>query len=242
MNLFWILIIIIAGLIVLNNIFIMIYCILQEIKDNKKEEYNHDAAGGDGEDESIGTLRKLYRWLNAYLYGWMRYNIIKTGNIPSYRLRLFFYKYVYRMKISRRTVIFSHCEIRTPWKIHIGRSTIAGNCILDGRNGLFIEDDVVLGTGVHIWTEEHELNDPYFRVMPQNKQSVRIRRHAWVCSDTTLLPGVIVGEGAVVASKACVTKDCGEYGVYAGIPAKKIADRNRNLKYKLPGKPTWHFY
>lgn len=55
------------------------------------------------------------------------------------------------------------------------------------------------------------------------------------------MPGVKIGEGAVIAAKALVCKNCEPYGIYGGVPAKKISDRTRNLTYVLSGKPHWHF-
>ncbi len=46
-----------------------------------------------------------------------------------------------------------------------------------------------------------------------------------------ILPGVTVGEGAVVAAGAIVTKDVEPYTVVAGVPARKISDRPKNLNY-----------
>ena len=72
---------------------------------------------------------------------------------------------------------------------------------------------------------------------------VNIKDHAWISSRSTILPRVTVGSGAVLACGAIATKDLEPYGVYAGIPAKKVSDRNNNLKYSL-GKNNsfWHFY
>jgi acetyltransferase-like isoleucine patch superfamily enzyme len=52
------------------------------------------------------------------------------------------------------------------------------------------------------------------------------------------MPGVTIGRGAIVASGAVVTKDVPEFTIVAGIPAKVIGQRNRNLDYKCgPGWP-----
>jgi acetyltransferase-like isoleucine patch superfamily enzyme len=51
------------------------------------------------------------------------------------------------------------------------------------------------------------------------------------------LPGVTIGEGAVVAAGAVVTKDADPYGIYGGVPAKKIGERSKDLVYELDGKP-----
>lgn len=239
-------ILIILSAFVFNEILLNIYCGIEEIIDKKaRDKRDANCLPLQQQDktlsEEVGIVRKVYRWLNSYMYGYMRTNIILVGKIPSHRIRKFFYKYIFRMKIKRKTIICGGAEIRSPWNIKIGKSTIASNCILDGRGGIEIGDNVVFGSGVHVWTEEHDVNDPWFRVMSQNRQPVIVKDRAWVCSDVTLLPGVIIGEGAVVASRGCVTKTCDDYGIYAGIPAKKISERNRELEYNLDGKPVWHF-
>lgn len=146
------------------------------------------------------------------------------------------------MDMDKKACISGGCEIRSPWNVHLKKCVIQANCILDGRSSIYVGDNVVFGTGVHVWTQEHDVNDPLFRVLENNSQPVIIMDRAWICSDSTILPGVIVGEGAVLASRAVATKNCEAYGIYAGLPAKKINERNHNLEYELTGKPHWHFY
>lgn len=187
-------------------------------------------------------LYRIYKKMNPYLYGLMRYNIIRVGRIPSFTIRRFIYKYIYSMQITKNTVIYGGCEIRSPWNIKADNCIISNNCLLDGRYGISIGNNVVFGSGVRIWTAEHSVNDPYFEVLPENCQPVIIHDRAWICSDTTILPGIIVGEGSVIASRACLTKDAEPFGIYGGVPAKRIGFRNNNLLYQLNGKPTWHFF
>lgn len=236
---------IILIVLLINMICISMYCRVERYIDEKKIE-RESKRGGGIQMENPNSLRepfikRIYHWINAYVYGWVRYNILIVGHLPSYRLRNFLYRFEFGMQISSKTVIFGGCEFRSPWNIKIGRSTISANCILDGRGAIIIDDDVVLGSGVHIWTEEHSVNDPFFRVLKENLQPVYIKRHAWICSDSSILPGVVVEEGAVLASRACATKRCEKFSVYGGIPAKKISDRNCDLKYELSGKVSWHF-
>lgn len=231
----------------LNLIWLAVYCRLEAKVDNLKTKSTRPR----GSDESaiiekrqkgaIYLIKEIYKKLDKYFYGWMRYCIIGTGKIPSNRIRKILYKYVYCMKLSKGTVISGGCEIRSPWNITLGNCIVAGNCMLDGRAGIEIQDDAVLGMCVHIWTQEHDLNDVDFSVTPEHSQKVVIMPRAWCCSDSTILPGVTVGEGAVIASRACVTKDCCPFSVYGGVPAKKIADRNPKINYHLSGKPHWHF-
>lgn len=243
-----------VGFIVLNSIFLFIYCRIEE-KFDAREERKRQAKRIEKKEVSgnyVTTAQKknglkhlvgrTHAVLNPYMYGWMRYCIIQTGKLPSSLLRNRIYHYIFNMKITRRTVIYGGCEIRSPWNIKADNCVISTYCILDGRRGITIGDDVVFGGGVHIWTEEHDVNDPLFAVNYHNAQPVVIENHAWICSDSTILPGTHIGEGAVIATRAVVTKDCDAFCIYGGVPAKKIGQRNKQLEYKLSGKPTWHFF
>lgn len=227
--------------------FLTTYCHLEKCLDARRINRNMEAEAGvdkyvRNSEKQVSFSKRLFGYLEPYFYGWMRYSTIMVGKLPSHRLRNILMHYVFAMQITKNTVIYGGCEIRSPWNIKADKCVISTYCILDGRNGIEFGQNVVLGGGVHIWTEEHNVNDEYFRVLNENKQEVLIGDRAWICSDSTILPGVRVGEGAVIASRAVLTKNAQNYGVYAGVPAKKINKRNEKLKYELNGKPTWHFY
>lgn len=59
--------------------------------------------------------------------------------------------------------------------------------------------------------------------------------YAWLCSHCIILPGVTIGEGAIVASGAVVTKDVEPWTVVGGIPAKEIAKREQKDYDYRPG-------
>lgn len=211
---------------------IMLYCHRQKLKEVDRIDGNNQGNG------KVPSNIKVE--INTYLYGLVRWSSIQIGMIPSMRIRKILYKYFLAMDINKKTVIYGGCEMRSPWKIKLGNCVVGVSNILDGRYGIVIEDDACLGTGVNIWTLQHDIDDKYFGVSGQGKP-VRIKRHAWVCSRSTLLPGVIIGEGAVVASGAIVKHDCDDFGVYAGVPAKKIRNRNTDLEYEVTDH-YWHFY
>lgn len=179
--------------------------------------------------------------LFSYLYGLTRYNSIWIGQIPSHRIRKFLYSNVLCMKIDKKAVIYGGCEIRSPWNISIGRSTIGVGCILDGRYGIEIRDSACLGGNVKIWTAQHNVNDPYFSTKGKCGKVI-IEPYVWVASCSTILPNTILHIGAVIASNGVVTKDVEAYTICGGVPAKKIGERNSKLKYLVGGKDYWHFY
>jgi maltose O-acetyltransferase len=109
--------------------------------------------------------------------------------------------------------------------ISIGRRTVINQqCVLDGRGWLSIGDYVDISPGVWMLTDSHDMNDPQF---PEVLAPVNIGNHAWIGSRALILPGVTVGEGAVVAAGAVVTSDVEPYTVVGGVPARPIGTRKR---------------
>lgn len=151
--------------------------------------------------------------------------------IPSRTLRYICYAKISKMKVDRSATIHMFTEVRSPKNITIGRKAIIGNyCIIDGREGLEIGENVNISSGVYIWTQHHDINSPCFSTVGEG---VTISDYAWVCSKAIILPGVTVGKGAVIASGAVVTKDVEGWSIVAGIPAKKIGERSA-VSYELP--------
>jgi galactoside O-acetyltransferase len=58
---------------------------------------------------------------------------------------------------------------------------------------------------------------------------VIVGRHAIVGCGSVILPGAIIGEGCAVAALSMVKKDCNPFGIYAGIPARRIRERSMRL-------------
>lgn len=154
-----------------------------------------------------------------------------TGKIPSQTIRQFIYKNVFNVKIGKKAVIYGRAEIRSPENLSIGDYSIIGHdAVLDARAGLEIGKNVNFSSGVWIWTMQHDPQDPNFGV---KQGKVTIKDYAWVSCRTVILPGVTIGQGAVVAAGAVVTKDVPDYAIVGGIPAKVIGQRNRDLQYQL---------
>lgn len=116
--------------------------------------------------------------------------------------------------------------------IHIA----VGCCLFAGEAGIVMHDFSGLSSRCAIYAESDDysgmaLTNPMvpdrFRLISGEK--VTLDRHALIGSGTTILPGVTVGEGASVGSMALVSKSLEPWGVYVGIPCKKVKDRSRNL-------------
>lgn len=94
------------------------------------------------------------------------------------------------------------------------------DCIFLDQGGITIEDGVLIGPGVKIITESHP-EDPSIRHSLQTKPVI-IRRKAWIGAGASILPGVVIGENAIVAAGAVVTKNVPDNTIVAGVPAKHM--------------------
>jgi acetyltransferase-like isoleucine patch superfamily enzyme len=153
-----------------------------------------------------------------------------NGYVPSHHVRRWAYQFL-GLRYPANAVIYGGAEVRHPKNIRIGEGTIIGNgAILDGRLGLTIGKRVNFSTGVWIWTVQHDYRSPDFG---DSGGPVVIGDYAWISCRVVILPGVTIGEGAVVAAGAVVTTDVAPYSVVGGIPAKLIARRPESMSYRL---------
>lgn len=123
-----------------------------------------------------------------------------------------------------------------------GGAIVGDNVILDARKGLTIGRNVNFSSNVSVYTLQHNHRSPDFSCdFGDRKMSVEIGDRAWLGSNVVVLPGVTIGEGAVCCAGCVVTKDVEPFTVVAGIPAKKVGERPRQLDYIFRGR-SCRFY
>lgn len=155
--------------------------------------------------------------------------------MPFWLIRYAFIK-KFLKSVGHDCFFMRHCVFTNPKNISIGNNVILNKGVmLDGRGGeLTIGNNVDIAQETNIWTLEHDVHDPMHKEIPAN---VIIDDYVWIASRVTILPGVHIGKGAVIASCAVVTKDVEPYTIVGGVPAKVIGERNRNIKYTNYYKP-----
>ena len=105
--------------------------------------------------------------------------------------------------------------------IQIGKRVFINHaCTFLDLGGITIEDDVLIGPKVNLITENHPV-DPSKR-KSLDLGSILIKKNAWIGAGATILPGITIGENAIVAAGAVVTKDVPANAIVGGIPAKFI--------------------
>jgi acetyltransferase-like isoleucine patch superfamily enzyme len=107
---------------------------------------------------------------------------------------------------------------------------IGPNCMLDGAGGITINKGTIFAPEVFVYSRSHNFNNnlqalPFDNVMEVSP--VNIGEYVWVGTRAIILPGVTIGDGAVVAAGAVVTKNIPSCAVVAGNPAKVIKFRDK---------------
>lgn len=169
--------------------------------------------------------------VRMYLSGVRSFLLACTSKIPSHWLRMVLVRHFFRARIAPRVILYRGFEIRKPKNLRIATGTTIGyNAVLDARGGLEIGSNVNFSSEVMIWTAQHDYRSPDFETY---YAPVRICDYVWIGPRAIILPGVTVGEGAVIAAGAVVTRDVAPYAVVGGVPAVKRAERPRCLRYTL---------
>lgn len=105
--------------------------------------------------------------------------------------------------------------------INIGKNVFLNmGCKFQDQGGIFIGDGTLIGHNVVLATLNHAMD-------PEERSSmipapIRIGKRVWIGANATVLPGVTIGDGAIVAAGAVVTKDVPENTVVGGVPARVL--------------------
>ncbi len=182
--------------------------------------------------------------IKVVLLGLIRYlTNVAIAQCPSHIVRHWWYRHVLKVRIGRGSSVLmgqyfyirSRSDRGKPY-ITIGEHTVINRqCCLDGRGGLRIGCNVSISPGVWLLTDAHDMQDPQF---PEVLAPVVIDDYVWLGSRAMVLPGVSIGRGAVVAAGAVVTKNVAPYTIVAGVPARPIGTRSRDLQYQLSYRPV----
>ena len=133
------------------------------------------------------------------------------------------------MKRGKSTPISASARFNHPRNITIGdRSNINRNCMIWAGDTakVIIGKDCLTGPGVTIIASKyHVTGQNTIRSYPAYERDIIIGDDVWLGANVVVLPGVKIGNGAIVGAGSVVTKDVEPYTVVVGIPAVKLKDR-----------------
>ena len=128
-------------------------------------------------------------------------------------------------KLAPNCHFYPKCRIWAPWNLVCEEAVGVGDdAELYNPSLLTIGSHAVVSQGAYVCGAAHLYNEPSFRLV---SYPMRIGAYSWVCAKAIVSPGVNVGDGAILAMASLATKDLEPFGVYAGMPARKVKDRDR---------------
>ncbi len=183
--------------------------------------------------EIIATtiLSILPRWLSAGLVDLV---LINDWTYLAIAMRSACYQRL--MKHCGEDIKVSPCAvIRQPHLMSVGkRVTVNEFCFIWAGGDLEIGDNVLIGHGVTILTSEHNYDKINISIKYSgiSLKPVKIGSDVWIGARATILAGVTINDGSIIAAGAVVTKDVPPYTIVGGVPAKVI--KNRFDNWPLP--------
>lgn len=145
-----------------------------------------------------------------------------------------------KFKSCGKGVVFaSGSKIFDKRNISIGNNVkIGARCVLSGLGGITIGNNVSFAREVIIWSDNHNYYSP--DLLPYDGEHiiapVEIGDNVWIGARVCITPGVKIGEGAVLAMGAVITKDVPSGAVVAGNPAKVVKYRDMDKYETLKNK------
>jgi len=132
-------------------------------------------------------------------------------------------------KRGRNVKIWDGIHIDSPSKLEMGDNvSINRNCVINAGGGVTIGSGTLIGPNVTIYSQNHSYKEKTIEIRLQGyeRKAVTIGSDVWVASNAILLPGVIIGDGCVIAAGSVVTHSMPPYTIVAGVPAKVIGQRS----------------
>ena len=157
------------------------------------------------------------------------------SHLPSRRFRRMFLGRWFAL-LGSGSGVQMHCRFLHGPGIHLGqRCVINHGCLLDGRRyPIKIGVDVSIGPEAAILTLGHDPRSPHF---DDRGGPVVIGDNVWIGFRAIVLPGVTIGNGAVVGAGAVVSKDVPPFTIVVGNPAHAIGERPKQIEYHLSYQP-----
>ena len=152
----------------------------------------------------------------------------------TYKHRVLFLNRVFRLNIEP-SVSWHVGVYFTGQKLTVGENTVLNRGVyLDGRGGLFIGSNVSISLDAKIFTSSHDVQDSNFKGVAK---TTIIGNRVFIGANAIILPGINIGDGAVIGAGSVVTKDVKNLSIVAGNPAVEIGQRNGGLQYNLIWRP-----
>ena len=159
--------------------------------------------------------------------------LFRTSPRPFHAWRAMLLR-IFGAKLAPNCHFYPKCRVWAPWNLVCEDTVGVGDdAELYNPSRLTIGSHAVISQGAYLCGATHLYNEPSFRLV---SYPMTVGAYAWVCARATVSPGVNVGDGAILALGSVATKDLEPFGIYAGMPARKVKERERTAVPALAAK------
>jgi putative colanic acid biosynthesis acetyltransferase WcaF len=162
--------------------------------------------------------RVLWYYINVIFF---QSHLFPISKIKVLLLRLF------GAKVGSNVVIKPSINVKYPWRLSIGNNVWIGeNVWIDNLADIVIEDNVCVSQGAMLLTGNHDYKKVAFDLIIKG---IVLEQGSWVGAKSVVCPGVRLKSHAILSVGSVATKDLDAYGIYQGIPAVKVREREIQL-------------
>lgn len=165
-------------------------------------------------------LVALYEWLYSLVFSLPRLRLFNALKASWLRMM--------GAKIGRRVIFYPGVWLMTGRNLVVGDDVdFALGVLVTTTGGVTIGDRTLIGYHAKIISKNHVVPSGKGKVFSSGHEAlpVSIGRDCWIGAGAIILPGVVVGDGAIIAAGSVVTRDVEAYSIVGGIPASLIRRR-----------------
>jgi len=128
-------------------------------------------------------------------------------------------------KLGPHCRFYPASRVWAPWNLNCEDTVmVADGAELYNPAPMFLASHAIVSQGAYLCGATHDYNDAKFPVVAF---PMRLGRYAWVAARACVSPGVNLGDGAILGLASVATKDLEPWSIYAGVPARKVKERER---------------
>ena len=126
-------------------------------------------------------------------------------------------------KISGIPFVHSSARVQIPWHLKLKhRACLGERVIAYSLDKIEVEEAATIAQEAYLCTGTHDFENPSMQLLTDR---IIIEKNAFIGARAMILPGVTIGEKAIIGAQAVVTKDVSPREIFAGNPARKIGTR-----------------
>jgi maltose O-acetyltransferase len=176
----------------------------------------------------MGTLR-LGQAFTVWVEQWLGAICRSLPSFLGFGVRFVLYRGLFA-RLEGFCFIYPGAYLTHTYGIRVGRNLhMNGGAFLDGRGGLTIGSDVLIGPNSVLLSSQHHWSDPTLPIVLQGHRlaPTTIGDDVWIGANVVVTPGVHIATGTVVGAGSIVTGDTEPYSIVVGVPARMTGKRPR---------------